>query len=166
MVKVGVIADTHIPVVVPKLPRTVIEIFRGEGVSLILHAGDLVSQEVLDCLLEVAPVKAVRGNMDPYPLQEVLPIREVVQVEGVRIGLIHGWGAPHGLEERVMESFAQDRVQCIVFGHSHRPANRLIHGTLLFNPGTPTDTRFTSLKTLGVLEIVGDRVEGRHVTVP
>lgn len=166
MTRVGVLSDTHIPVVAPRLPEEVLDVFEKEKVSLILHAGDVVVQNALDQLLEVAPVRVVRGNMDSPSLQQALPIKDIVRIEEVRIGLIHGWGPPQGLEERVMEAFSGEDVDCIVFGHSHVYVNRRVKNVLLFNPGTPTDTRFTSVKTLGILEVEGNKVHGRHVALP
>ena len=166
MTLVGVLSDTHIPVVAPRLPRDILEILEGEGVSLILHAGDMVVPAVVDDLLEVAPVKAVVGNMDKPAVGEAWPMKDVIQVEDVRIGLIHGWGPPHDLPERVLEAFALERVDCVVFGHSHLPYNEKREGILLFNPGTPTDTRFSSVKALGILEVEGGEVRGRHIFLP
>ena len=166
MTLIGVLSDTHIPVVVPRLPREILEILGKEGVSLILHAGDMVVSGVVDDLLEVAPVRAVAGNMDHPPVQEAWPFRDVVQVEDVRIGLIHGWGPPQGLPSRVLDAFAQDNVDCVVFGHSHLPLNERRGGVVLFNPGTPTDTRFSSIKSLGILEVEGGEIRGRHIFLP
>ncbi len=166
MVRIGVLSDTHIPVVAPRLPEGILEVFEREGVSLILHAGDVVVQRVLDQLLGVAPVRAVMGNMDAPPLQQVLPVKDIVQMDRARIGLIHGWGSPLGLVERVVDAFSGEDVNCIVFGHSHVPLNKRVGDVLLFNPGTPTDTRFTPTKTLGILEVEGVQVHGRHVPLP
>ncbi len=166
MTLVGVLSDTHIPVVASRLPRDILEILKGEGVSLILHAGDMVVPAVVDDLLEVAPVKAVVGNMDKPSVGEAWPMKDVIPVEDVRIGLIHGWGSPHDLPERVLEAFALERVDCVVFGHSHLPYNEKREGILLFNPGTPTDTRFSSMRTLGILEVEGGEVRGRHIFLP
>ncbi len=166
MTLIGVLSDTHIPVVAPRLPREILEILEREGVSLILHAGDMVVPGVADDLWEVAPVRAVAGNMDYPPVQEAWPLRDVVQVEDVKIGLIHGWGPPHGLFSRVMDAFGQREVDCVVFGHSHLPFNERRGGVLLFNPGTPTDTRFSSVRTLGILEVEGGEIRGRHIFLP
>ncbi len=166
MTLVGVLSDTHIPVVAPRLPRDIIEIFKREGVSLILHAGDMVVPSVVEDLLEVAPVRAVAGNMDKPSVQDEWPLKDIVQVEDVKIGLIHGWGPPHDLASRVLDAFAQEDVDCVVFGHSHLPYKQREGDVLLFNPGTPTDTRFSSSKSLGILEVEGGEVRGRHIFLP
>jgi putative phosphoesterase len=163
MTRLGVLSDTHIPVVAPSLPDELLGLLEREGVSLILHAGDLVVPEVIDQLLEAAPVKAVAGNMDVPVLQESLPSKDTILVEDVRIGLIHGWGPSRGLSLRVWGAFSGDEVDCVVFGHSHLPHNEELKGVLLFNPGTPTDSRFSPQKSLGILEIDGGQVKGRHL---
>ncbi len=160
--KVGVISDTHIPTRAGSLPQKVKEIF--QGVDLILHAGDLEDMWVIYELEEIAPVKAVVGNMDPYDLSEHLPAKRIVQAGGVRIGLIHGWGEPKGLPRRVREAFLGENVQCIVFGHSHQPFNEIVEGILLFNPGSPTDTIFAPYKSVGILHIEKD-IRGEIVRI-
>jgi len=76
--------------------------------------------------------------MDSGELKKVLPRQDLFTVGGKRVGLIHGWGVPWGLAERVKELFPD--VDIIIFGHSHKPANRYIGKTLLFNPGRARDS--------------------------
>ncbi len=156
--KIGVVSDTHIPESVPDLPAELMHGF--EGVDIILHAGDILDCAVLDELAAIAPVRAVRGNMDNFPRSYELPEKLVVEAEKFRIGLIHGHGAPNGLERRIAKEF--DDVHCIVFGHTHRPFNEVIDGVLLFNPGTPTDRRFAPYRSFGILD-VADRITGRII---
>jgi|SRR5579859_6093648 len=154
--RVGVIADTHIPESLPRLPKEISRIF--QGVDLILHAGDITSEGVLDNLRCIAPVVAVRGNHDRLDI----PRSTVVEIGGKRIGLTHGkrpgwqelpsivsnevfdgrpfwWG---GFQGHALRAF-QD-VDAIVFGHFHRPYVAWQQNVLLFNPGavyqlTPED---------------------------
>jgi len=156
--KIGVVSDTHIPESATDLPSELLQGF--EGVDLILHGGDILDCSVLDELETIAPVHAVRGNMDHFPRSYGLPEKLVVEAEKFRIGLIHGHGAPDGLERRVIKEF--DDVHCIVFGHAHRPFNEVIDGVLLFNPGTPTDRRFAPYRSFGILD-VADRITGRII---
>lgn len=146
---VGIISDTHIPVSASHLPERTFEIFRG--VDLILHAGDLVDLVVLEELREIAPVEAVFGNMDPPAVRSALPSRKIVEIEGHRLGLIHGSGNPAGLPNRLLREFSG--VSAVIFGHSHRASQDIVEGTLLFNPGSPTDRRFATANSLGRLEI-------------
>lgn len=147
--KIGVIGDTHIPVVAEKLPDEVFGLFRG--VDLILHTGDLVSLKVLDSLSKLSKTIAVQGNMDYLDVRDALPVKTVVEAGKFKIGLIHGWGPPWGMVERIKEEL--EGVDAIVFGHTHEAMNEIKGGTLFFNPGTPTDTRFSSSLSVGMLEV-------------
>lgn len=150
--RIGVIADTHVPVVAPQVPDEVIKAF--QGVDMILHAGDLVSYDVVEQLGKIAKTVAVHGNMDHEAAREKLPDKTVVEVGDFKIGLIHGGGAPWDIVERARAEF--DDVDVIVFGHTHQPMNEVIDGVLFFNPGTPTDRRFSSILSVGILEVGED----------
>jgi len=100
--------------------------------------------------------------MDNEEARRALPERLLVEVEGLKVGLIHGWGQPFGLEDKLKKKF--DEIDCLVFGHTHRPCNKVKDGVLYFNPGSATDRLFTKLNTVGILEI-GDGVKGKIVEV-
>jgi putative phosphoesterase len=155
--KIGVISDTHISSHREGLPEALLE--RLRGVDLILHAGDLVVLDVLEALGEFAPVETVAGNMDSFQVKEILPGKRIVSAEEMRIGLIHGWGSPRGLHQRVLNEFPQD-VGVVVFGHSHRAWQQSVDGTLLFNPGSAKRDFFSPVRSYGMLTIEGDRVRG------
>lgn len=157
--KIGVISDTHLAVPDDRLEKIVKDHF--QGVDLILHAGDIVDIGVLEVFGDTT-VCAVSGNMDPASVRDIFPEKQVIEVEGRRIGLIHGWGAPSGLEERILPEF--EDVSCIVYGHSHRPNNELRDGILLFNPGSPTDNRFAKSNSVGILN-VGETIVGTIVNL-
>jgi putative phosphoesterase len=93
-VKIAVIADTHLPRGARRLPDECLR--RLAKAELILHAGDFVTVEVLRELGQLAPVVGVRGNVDELRLAPLLPERRVVEVEGVRIGMVHDAGAERG----------------------------------------------------------------------
>jgi len=154
--KVGVVSDTHWQVADGPLPPELFE--ELSGVDLILHAGDLVTVEILDQLKKIAPVQAVAGNMDAAEIRKQLPARRIVDIEKVRLGLIHGWGPPQGLPQRVSREFSED-VAVVIFGHSHQPYKEWIDGRLLFNPGSLLDDRFSDERSYGRLTIQGDRIE-------
>jgi hypothetical protein len=128
---------------------------------MILHAGDFTGPDVYDFLSSLAGgnVFAVCGNMDPPELAKVLPAKRIIDAAEVKIGLIHGWGAPHDLEERIERSFAGDDLDCLVYGHSHNPANHRRHGMLFFNPGSAN-------ASIGYLHISGKEVRGEIVRLP
>ncbi len=128
--KIGVIADTHLGEPSRELERVAEELF-GDA-DLVVHAGDIRSEAVLGAFAGKELV-AVRGNNDTGPLRDRLPERVVFEAAGCRIGVTHGRGWPFGLPGRVERRF--EDVDCIVFGHSHRPFNERRGGVLLFNPG-------------------------------
>ena len=146
---IGVLSDTHIPTKAKELPREVIDGFKE--VDLILHAGDILDKSIIDKLEQIAPVFAVAGNCDPPELKEKLPIKRIVEYCGFRIGLIHGDGGVATRLSRLLETFENDNVNAIVFGHSHRPYNDRINGVLLFNPGSPTDKRYEVFYSYGLI---------------
>lgn len=126
-------------------------------VEAVLHAGDVIDPMVLNAFGDL-PVFAVRGNMDP-PDPEI-PLKRVVALAGFRVGMIHGWGTPEGLAERVRCEFQDVPLDCLVFGHSHYPHNERRDGVLLFNPGSATDPRQAPFPSMGLLylenEIYGE----------
>ncbi|MDQ6919454.1 MAG: metallophosphatase family protein [Candidatus Dormibacteraeota bacterium] len=157
--RVGVVADTHCPEFVERLPGGIAELLAG--VDLILHAGDISSLDTLAELARIAPVEAVRGDHDSGL---DLPDRRIVEVAGRRIGLLHGnrshlieepatfagtislgyWWPSGGLDRHLLRTFPA--VDAVVYGHTHSAAVRRVGGTLLFNPGavyqvTPEEAR-------------------------
>ena len=147
--RVGVVADTHCPEFLDHLPDRIFEVL--EGVNLVLHAGDINSEEALAALGRLAPVEAVRGDHDGSLGN--LPASREVTVEGKRIVIVHGqrsrwleepntllWTLSlgyfrphHGLPRALRRRFAN--ADAIVYGHTHRARAETIDGALLFNPG-------------------------------
>lgn len=155
--KVGVISDTHLTGCDERLTRLLKDRFRDA--DLILHAGDLVDLRVLDAFAG-KEVRAVCGNMDPPSVRQALPRKLVLELNNFKVGLIHGWGMPFGIEGKLLKEIGQ--VDCLVYGHTHRAANAVKDGILFFNPGSATDTRFASRNTVGMLEI-GDAIRGEII---
>lgn len=156
--KIAVIADTHSQ----KLPAKLIDELKG--VDLILHAGDMCSISVLEDLKKIKNVKAVYGNMDEPSLRQLLPRKQIVHCGKFAIGLWHGEGPPQGLFKKVQGEFKDDKVQAVVFGHSHEPFNSWVDGVLYFNPGSPNDTAFAPYQSYGILEI-NDAITGKIIKV-
>ncbi len=130
--RIGVLSDTHTHSL-EDIPRKVIDSL--SSADMIIHAGDFTTVEVLNGLKRLGKVKAVQGNMDSAELKSILPAKEVLEIGDKRIGITHGSGGPWGIEQRVMGIFDQDRVDVIVYGHSHKSQNKVIDGILFFNPG-------------------------------
>lgn len=158
--KIAVIADTHIPNNVGEIPKAIRSHLKD--VDLILHAGDLIELSVLEELEKIAPVRAVWGNMDPSTIRRNLPAKEIVKAGKFMIGLTHGSGPPLGLRGRVKKLFEADKVDCIVYGHSHAPESLVEDGILFFNPGSPTDEVFAPCKSFGMLYI-DDEIKGEII---
>ncbi|MDY0268714.1 metallophosphoesterase family protein [Trichloromonas sp.] len=162
MLKVGVISDTHIRDLAQGA-RLAERLCAGcfAGVTTILHAGDVGLPEFLDFFGE-RQVHAVRGNTD-VPVAGV-PIRKLLTLGGFRIALVHGWGAPFQLEERLLPEFQGLAIDCLVYGHSHQPTCRRVGDLLLFNPGSATDRRDAPRHTVGLLEI-GEHIAGSIIPI-
>lgn len=158
---IGVIADTHIPSVADRLPERVFAEFRG--VDMILHAGDIITPSVLEALTKLSRVVAVCGNMDRLDVCAELPLKTIVKADRFRIGLTHGYGPPDDLLDNVRKQFDGDEVDAIVFGHSHHALNETKDGILYFNPGTPTDRRFSHTLSIGILDIDDSKIKGRII---
>ncbi len=161
MIRIGVLADTHLAD--HREERLFLAAVAGahfQDATMILHAGDIVDPGLLTALLPT-PVYAVRGNMDPATAET--PLKRVVDVGGLRIGLIHGWGAPEGMAGRILPEFAGARLDCLVYGHTHEPCCRWQDGLLLFNPGSATDRRRMPWESVGLLEIEAGRIHGRII---
>ncbi|HEY7134001.1 MAG TPA: metallophosphoesterase family protein [Acidimicrobiia bacterium] len=148
--RVMALADTHLRRGGNRrLPDPVYEAL--DGVGAVLHAGDVLDRDLLDELSGFAPVHAVLGNND-HDLVGVLPETLLVELEGVRIGLVHDPGPRAGREARLNRRFPDAAV--VMFGHTHEPcAQAGIGGQLLFNPGSPTQRRRQPHHTFGLLEL-------------
>lgn len=159
--RIGVIADTHIPDRSGTIPKQILEDFKN--VDLIIHAGDLVELSVLEQLSAVCrDVKAVWGNMDSYEVRKKLPEKTIIEVANFKIGIMHGYGHPDKLIGILSEEFRDDNVDIIIFGHSHNSFNEKRGKILFFNPGSPTDKIFSIYNSYGIIEL-NDKIEGKII---
>ena len=158
-VKLGVISDTHLDDYDEKMKKSLADHF--SDVDMILHAGDMVDLKVLKIFGD-KDVRAVCGNMDPYAIREKYPEHLLLEIKGFRFLLIHGWGSPQGLEDKIAAKFKN--VDCVVYGHTHKPANHVRDGILFFNPGSAADRSFNSSSTIGILEI-DKEIKGRIIEI-
>ena len=142
-----VLADTHIPRRAKGLPEGLLPYL--EEADLILHAGDLLDPARLDELALYAPVRAVRGNVDPpeVDLPETLEFR----FGGAKVAMIHDSGRREGRRRRLARRFPEASV--VVFGHSHASFLEDEGGLLLLNPGSPTDRRWQPEHTFALLRV-------------
>jgi uncharacterized protein len=110
-----------------------------DAADAIVHTGDFTAASVLGDLERLAPVTAVQGNMDDGELRARLPVTTTVEVEGVRIGVVHDGGPRVGRHERLRELFAG--CDLIAYGHSHLPEVSRHASGWIVNPGSPTERR-------------------------
>ena len=155
--RIGIVADTHSQKIPPQVLKDL------HKVDFIIHAGDFCSQEDLDIFAKIKDVKAVRGNMDSASLAKSLPDKEIIECEGVRIGITHGSGPRDKVLSSVKKVFSKDDVQAVVFGHSHAALNEVIDGVLYFNPGSPNDYVFPLYRSYGILEVKNGKVFGKII---
>ncbi|WP_152729821.1 metallophosphoesterase family protein [Goekera deserti] len=138
-ISLTVISDTHLPKRAKALPPAVWAAV--EAADVVVHAGDWVDVALLDELEERARrLVGVYGNNDHGPLRDRLPEVARVELEGLRLAVVHETGPAAGREARCAARFPDDDV--LVFGHSHIPWDTTTGtGLRLLNPGSPTDRR-------------------------
>ena len=148
-ITLGVISDTH-----GLLRPEAVEALRGS--RRILHAGDIGGPEILEELAKIAPVTAVRGNVDTASWARTLPETEVIEAGGVSIYTLHDRG-----QLDLKPEAAGFRV--VVYGHSHQPKIEEKNGVLYFNPGSAGPRRFRLPVSVGRLKIKAGKVEAELV---
>lgn len=154
LARIGLISDTH-----GLLRADVHTAFAG--VQLILHAGDVCGDEILDELALIAPVRAVFGNCD-MPGDPRLAESLDVTVAGVRIHVQHGHEL--GRPKPAVVAAAYDADVC-VYGHTHRQVIERVEGRLVINPGAAGPRRFDLEPTVAVLTIGDGRVEAELIAL-
>ena len=161
---VGLLSDTHIPTKAAKLPSRVFDLF--QKVDYIIHAGDLVSLDVVDTLKQLAPVVAVRGNMDDSAVRDALPELTELTVDRWRIGVTHDPGVLFGRSKmRVIAE--ENNFNVLVYGHTHHPSTLWEDGRLFINPGSPTNPLppFLVKPTVAVLTLSRRTVEPEIISL-
>jgi len=149
--KLGIISDTH-----GLLRPAALEALKD--CQRILHAGDVGSADVIEALARIAPLTAIRGNVDRGSWCAGLPETEAVEIAGISIYMLHDLASLDLKPEA-----AGFRV--VVHGHSHRPRMEEKNGVLYFNPGSAGSRRFRLPVSVGRLEIRGERVFGELVSL-
>lgn len=146
---IGVISDTH-GLLRPEALTAL------AGSEHILHAGDVGDPGILERLREIAPVTAIRGNVDGFGACSLLPDTELVQLGGRGIYMLHD---RHALD---LDPVAAG-ISVVVSGHSHHPAIQWHKGILYFNPGSAGPRRFSTPVSVGFLTVTEAGVEARVV---
>jgi uncharacterized protein len=159
-VKIVVLSDTHLLKRKKGLPKRLTDELKD--VDLIIHAGDWQTIEVLKELQTHAKVEGVYGNVDDEEIIGLFPDKRIVDVCGFKIGITHGHGQGRTTEKRAISAFDGEKVDCIIFGHSHIPIKKYEKEVLIFNPGSPTDKRRQKMYSFGVIYI-SDNMEAEHI---
>ena len=136
---IGIISDTH-----GRLPLSLTEAFNG--VDLIIHAGDIGEQKILDALEEIAPTVAVRGNMDFGQWAQNLQAQESIEINQTVVTVLHDVYRLSAYPDNV----APDVV---ISGHTHRPLQEEIQGVLYINPGSAGYPKYGQSATVALLQI-------------
>lgn len=157
--RILVLSDTHIPVAAPDIPDKIYK--EIDNVDMIIHAGDFIDIKFLEKLHSLKELRGVCGNMDSKEIRSILNPKEVLTIDKVKIGLIHGYGASSELMPTIRREF--DKIDALIFGHSHVATNVKKDGVLYFNPGSPTDKIFAASNSYGILEIKNKKIEGEII---
>ncbi|MHB1096647.1 MAG: metallophosphoesterase family protein [Gemmatimonadaceae bacterium] len=156
MTEIGLISDTH-GLLRPEVHDAL------AGVSLILHAGDVCSETILDELALIAPVQAVFGNCDP-PWERGLAQERIVTVEGVRIHVSHGHEVGRPTAARLIAAYPGFDV--IVYGHTHVQKVERVGGVLVVNPGAAGARRFDLHPSVARLRVDHVKVDVELIALP
>ncbi len=160
-VRIGVVSDTHMPHFGLALPRALVQGLASAHVDRIIHCGDMTDLLIVALFEAIAPFDGVAGNNDGEPIKQRFGRRKVLDVAGARIGVVHGDGHRKTTFDRARAAFADDPVDAILFGHSHRPLCMRRDGTLFVNPGSPTDKRMNPRYSFATLDVIDGHVEAQ-----
>ncbi len=159
--RVGILSDTHL--IRPDDHFRYLVDICFSNIPVILHAGDLTDISVLD-VFKGKEVHAVFGNMCHDSCRKKLPFKKVIKIGRFHIGLIHGMGFRHYVEDHLIREF--DGVDCIVSGHTHQPICHRLYETLFINPGSFMGSgRYGAPGTYAILE-AGETLTGKILEVP
>jgi putative phosphoesterase len=133
--KIIVLSDTHIPSVQSSLPEDAIKAINTA--DMILGLGDFTNTDTIHFLKGYSqPFYGVLGNMDDYDLRNYLPVHRTLDIQGYSVYMIHGWGSPNEIEQRIYKTLPSPKPKLCLYGHSHKQSNNYIGKTRFINPGT------------------------------
>ncbi|HEX8493627.1 MAG TPA: metallophosphoesterase family protein [Pyrinomonadaceae bacterium] len=153
-VRIGVISDTH-----GRLDKEVLSLFAG--VSRIIHAGDIGNEDLIWELERIAPVIAVRGNIDADTM--CFPNERMAVIEGRTFYVRHQFATVEKMSAAQQRVIEQRMPDVVVFGHSHQAYAEEWRGTLFFNPGSAGPKRFNLPRSVGLLELQAEQITSRII---
>ena len=159
--RIGVISDTHSHHF-KDIPSTLLNSLKT--FDLIIHLGDFVSLDLVDYLKSLNNFCGIAGNHDPQTVKALLPRADVIEVNGKRLGLLHGYWFPLFCQHRSLARFKKEKVDAILYGHTHIIRNEMVNNTLFFNPGSASGLWPAPWKTYGILN-VGESITGEIVSM-
>lgn len=161
MIKAGILSDTHITTRTPLFDKLATRAFRD--CDIILHAGDLTGHNILN-IFKGKTVYGVHGNMCSHTTREKLPAQKIITIAGYTIGLCHGAGQRHNIEERMLHLFPE--ADCIIYGHSHQPVCKKFGSILIINPGSFQCTNsYGAPASYAILTIDDNGLDGKLYTI-
>jgi uncharacterized protein len=160
-VRIGVLSDTHVHSM-KEIPVSFLDTFKS--FDLVIHLGDFVSPELVDYFRSSNNFYGIAGNHDPQSVKAILPKTDVIEVNGKRLGLLHGYWFPFFCQHRSLARFKKERVDAILYGHTHVIRNEKAGNILFFNPGSALALWPAPWKTYGILN-VGKTISGEIVSL-
>jgi len=163
MKRILAISDSHIDDI-NNLPKEILDSLKN--FDFIIHCGDFTSINVVEDLKKIKNFYGVVGNVDEYDISTILPKREVLEIEGFKIGITHPYegGPPIGIKERILKLFGGEKLDLIFFGHTHFAEISEYNGVKFVNPGSSTGRLPAIFKTYAIVEIT-DKIEAKIIRV-
>jgi uncharacterized protein len=159
--RICVIADTHahrIKDVQMSLPTNL------KSFDMIIHLGDFVCMELVEYLKSFNNFIGIAGNHDPHSIKDIFPRSDILEINGKRLGLLHGYWFPLFCQHRSLARFKKEKVDAILYGHTHVIRNEIANNILFFNPGSAFASWPAPWKTHGILN-VGENIIGEIVSI-
>jgi hypothetical protein len=156
--KLGIISDTH-----GHLDAQIHSLF--DGVDRIIHAGDIGNEDIITELQVIAPVTAVRGNMDRYGKTATYQECVACTFDGIRFFIVHNLGTPQVVRKSLLHPIQSYSPHVIIFGHTHRPHVERSGQILYFNPGSSSQGRSGKGKSVGVIDTAHSQVIGKILSL-
>ncbi|MCB2293266.1 metallophosphoesterase [Clostridium algoriphilum] len=154
--KIAILSDTHAKKHSDKLFELIDNLYVES--DMIIHAGDYISNSVVSKLKEHKNFVGVWGNNDKGSIRNLLKEKIILTIEGYKIGLYHGHGNSKTTLNTAYDKFSADKVDIIIFGHSHQPLVLTKNKILMINPGSPSCKRRELWYSYVILEIQNKKI--------
>ncbi len=152
--KIAVVSDIHYPKRLFSFPNVLGAL---TNFDLVIGLGDYVHSDVIDFIRSVSKKSFfVSGNADESFIKSYYPPKLLLNIEGISIGVIHGYGSPNNLSKRLLSEF--QKIDLLLYGHSHIVDDDIIAGTRVLNPGA-----FCETQSIGILSIKNGQIENWSV---